>query len=127
MQIYRDTDKLENKAQKLEKKYIAALIEAYGFEHSCNHLSHLLWDIRCKNKELHKKPKRDKPSTSTIIKVRIRDGNKCLKCGSTQHLHMDHIIPVVHGGRAIFDNLQTLCQKCNINKGTKTQDYRKHL
>lgn len=125
MQIYRDTDKLENKALRLEKKYITALIEAYGWEHSCNHLSHIAWDIRCENKVTNRKPKRDKPSTSTIIKVRIRDGNKCLKCGSDKYLHMDHIIPVVDGGRAVFDNLQTLCRRCNSSKGIKQKDYRK--
>jgi 5-methylcytosine-specific restriction endonuclease McrA len=32
-------------------------------------------------------------------------------------LHVDHIVPCKHGGRAVEWNLQVLCNVCNISKG----------
>lgn len=34
-------------------------------------------------------------------------------------LHADHIIPVSQGGTDEMDNLQTLCEKCNLAKSNK--------
>ena len=31
-------------------------------------------------------------------------------------LHVDHIKPWSKGGETILENLQTLCQKCNLGK-----------
>lgn len=52
-----------------------------------------------------------------------RDNFACQKCGATAKdgakLHVDHIIPVFKGGKTTISNLQTLCDRCNIGKGTK--------
>jgi len=48
-----------------------------------------------------------------------RDNYKCVKCGSTKDLCLDHIIPFIRGGETSEDNLQTLCRKCNLKKGWK--------
>jgi hypothetical protein len=32
--------------------------------------------------------------------------------------HLDHILPVKHGGLATLDNLAYACMMCNLNKGT---------
>ena len=45
-----------------------------------------------------------------------RDGNRCQKCGSTKDLEIDHIYPISKGGKTTFDNLQTLCHRCNMQK-----------
>lgn len=45
-----------------------------------------------------------------------RDGNKCKQCGSTEHLTIDHIVSVYRGGSNAYDNLQTLCNRCNAGK-----------
>lgn len=45
-----------------------------------------------------------------------RDKYRCVKCGSTKRLTIDHIIPVYSGGSDDFNNLQTLCNKCNAVK-----------
>jgi transcription elongation factor GreA-like protein len=54
-------------------------------------------------------------------------GEQCLKCGSTENLHVDHVIP-----RSIdvslsldFHNLQPLCEHCNVEKSNlNCNDYR---
>ena len=38
-------------------------------------------------------------------------------------LEIDHIIPLSKGGQTTENNLQTLCWKCNRNKGSKIIDY----
>lgn len=52
-------------------------------------------------------------------KVFERDGNKCLHCGTIENLTLDHIIPLSKGGSGKIDNLQTLCQPCNLKKADK--------
>ncbi|MCB0391258.1 MAG: HNH endonuclease, partial [Bdellovibrionales bacterium] len=42
-----------------------------------------------------------------------RDGGRCTKCGSRQHLNVDHVKPVALGGEANSENLRLLCQPCN--------------
>ncbi len=51
-----------------------------------------------------------------------RDGFRCRACGSSpakRHavsLQVDHVLPWSRGGETIFENLQTLCETCNIGK-----------
>lgn len=54
--------------------------------------------------------------------VHVRDGFRCVACGKNppQHgvtLHADHIVPWADGGKTILENLQTLCEPCNLGKG----------
>jgi hypothetical protein len=42
-----------------------------------------------------------------------RDGRRCLLCGSTSSLVIDHISPVAEGGGKDDGNLRTLCRNCN--------------
>lgn len=51
--------------------------------------------------------------------VKERDGWKCLCCGATdkRNLEVDHIVAVHHGGKNELANLQTLCKRCNGDKG----------
>ena len=65
-------------------------------------------------------------SPSIRFDVFKRDNYCCQICGanvkddSTVKLEVDHKTPVKHGGTNSFDNLWTLCFKCNRGKSTKT-------
>jgi hypothetical protein len=41
---------------------------------------------------------------------------KCAWCDTTENLVLDHIIPVMCGGKNVKENSQTLCQPCNLWK-----------
>lgn len=64
----------------------------------------------------------------------IKDNFTCQECGyhktlegrpwlpELSNLECDHIIPLARGGETTMDNLQTLCKKCNRQKGIKVAD-----
>ena len=66
-------------------------------------------------------------SVSMGLRFRVldRDRFKCTKCGSSPasdlncKLHVDHVIPYSRGGKTIQENLQTLCEICNLGKGNR--------
>lgn len=52
--------------------------------------------------------------------VIARDGYVCGLCGddvASDDVHIDHILPVAHGGGDQLDNLQVAHSLCNIRKG----------
>jgi len=51
-------------------------------------------------------------------------GGLCLACGTTEKVRPDHVIPLSKGGGSDISNLQPLCGRCNLLKGTKIIDYR---
>lgn len=61
--------------------------------------------------------------------LRVKFNNKCVKCGSTEDLSIDHIVPKWLGGSDNIENLQIMCRTCNWKKGhTPPLWYRlKHL
>lgn len=59
---------------------------------------------------------RAKVSNKMRFAVYQRDNNRCRKCGSKHNLEVDHIYPISKGGKTTFDNLQTLCHRCNAQK-----------
>ena len=55
--------------------------------------------------------------TQVKLEVWKRDGGKCVKCGATDALHFDHVIPYSRGGTSLSaDNVQLLCARHNIAK-----------
>ena len=54
---------------------------------------------------------------SVKLEVWKRDKGCCVKCGSHENLHFDHIIPYSKGGSSLVaDNIQILCAKHNLEK-----------
>jgi hypothetical protein len=55
-------------------------------------------------------------------RVLKRDSFRCRSCGRSPAieqgvvLHVDHIIPWSKGGQTAYENLQTLCERCNLGK-----------
>lgn len=43
--------------------------------------------------------------------------NKCVNCGETEELSIDHIRPLSEGGVNIIENMQLMCVSCNRRKG----------
>jgi diadenosine tetraphosphate (Ap4A) HIT family hydrolase len=59
---------------------------------------------------------------SLYYRVLKESGGRCALCGATKKdrpLHVDHIKPRSKGGKTVYENLQTLCSKCNLSKGNK--------
>lgn len=50
-------------------------------------------------------------------RVYERDGYRCVECGTTRRLTLDHRIPRSQGGTSDEENLQTMCRDCNERKG----------
>jgi len=54
-----------------------------------------------------------------------RDGLHCVYCDedlSSAEIHMDHVIPESRGGHTTYNNLQVTCRKCNLAKGTLSEE-----
>lgn len=62
------------------------------------------------------------PSLRLRFRILKRDNFSCRACGASPaltpglELHVDHIIAWSLGGETVEDNLQTLCEACNLGK-----------
>ncbi|MFQ5751214.1 MAG: HNH endonuclease [bacterium] len=55
--------------------------------------------------------------------IYLRDNYTCQYCGKIglpNELTLDHILPQSRGGKSVWENLVTSCQKCNTRKGDQT-------
>jgi len=72
-----------------------------------------IWDAICR-------VERGKVSNKMRFSIYRRDGYRCRKCSRSErsdYLEIDHIKPIAKGGKSTYDNLQTLCRRCNKYKG----------
>jgi 5-methylcytosine-specific restriction endonuclease McrA len=53
------------------------------------------------------------------IKKMILSLGRCLFCGNTNNLSVDHVVPIAKGGTDDPSNFQCLCRKCNSKKGAR--------
>ena len=51
-----------------------------------------------------------------------RDNFTCMYCGSKNDLTIDHVLPKSRGGKDVWENLTTACEKCNVKKGSRTPE-----
>ncbi len=90
---------------------------------NCHIFSEWIWKGKYKGNNYLKTNNKRTPIDSRLRhEVFKRDGYKCIECGATNKektLHCDHIIPVAQGGSDELDNLQTLCEDCNLSKSDK--------
>ncbi|MBO6262707.1 MAG: HNH endonuclease [Clostridia bacterium] len=73
-----------------------------------------IWDAICR-------VERGRVSNKMRFSIYKRDGYRCRLCGTRgsayNELEIDHIKPIAKGGKSTYDNLQTLCKRCNVEKG----------
>lgn len=52
------------------------------------------------------------------VRLVIRYGGRCAYCGRhpRKKIHMDHVIPLVRGGRHAIGNVLPACEACNLSK-----------
>ena len=58
---------------------------------------------------------------ATRREVFARDNYRCVQCGATEELTIDHIFPFALGGSNAPENLQVLCKACNFKKGNRLE------
>lgn len=60
----------------------------------------------------------------TAVKLAVwkRDKGSCVRCGSKENLHFDHILPFSRGGTSLLaDNIQLLCARHNLAKSDRIE------
>ncbi len=71
--------------------------------------------------------KQDRQPAFTRFNVFLRDGFRCVYCGSPEDLTFDHVIPRSKGGRTSWENIVAACSPCNLRKGGRmAQDIGMH-
>jgi len=69
----------------------------------------------------HKKPGKSNRAARKRALIR-RDGSICVSCRaplSPDALTFDHVVPQCIGGGWNIENLQLMCQPCNVAKGAR--------
>ena len=104
-----------SKSDEFVPKEIKDIIFKINQRNGSFYLNNDIWKSICR-------VERGKVSNKMRFAVYERDHYRCRKCGrKTNDLEVDHIIPIAKGGKSTFDNLQTLCHRCNYEKGAKIE------
>lgn len=104
-----------HKVGTFEPEEIKAIINKLNQKRGDFYLNNEVWQSICK-------VERGKVSNKMRFSIYEKDGYRCKKCGKkTNDLEVDHIIPIAKGGKSTYNNLQTLCHRCNVNKGSNIE------
>jgi len=70
---------------------------------------------------IERRVKRNQNGVYKVLKKEIdRMYNQpCSFCGSSDNIHIDHVVPISRGGRHSVGNIQPLCSACNLQKHNK--------
>lgn len=116
-------------AEKINKEHWCIVVATHQHFVTGTYLESLLelhrqhWRNKIGNGKNKKVKNGRTPFTKSIRhEVFKKDNYKCVECGVSKKercLHVDHIIPISRGGTDELDNLQTLCDGCNLAKSNK--------
>lgn len=78
---------------------------------------------------LPERPERNKREVPLGVRYTVlnRDRFKCVLCGASPatatncRLHVDHVVALARGGTNRIENLRTLCESCNLGKGSQSE------
>jgi 5-methylcytosine-specific restriction endonuclease McrA len=59
-------------------------------------------------------------TTEQATQLKKETGGRCVYCGQIKKLTIDHVVPLVSGGRHDIDNAVPACQSCNSKKKDKS-------
>lgn len=106
----------DRKSETFYKNDIVSLANRLKNKNGSFYLDRFIWDAICR-------VERGRVSNKMRFAIMRRDGYRCCHCGKRDtdgaSLEIDHIIPVSKGGKSVYDNLQTLCHNCNVEKGNR--------
>ena len=59
--------------------------------------------------------------TPQVIEELLKIATHCGYCHNllTENVTIDHVIPLIHGGKHSVENIVLCCELCNLSKGTK--------
>jgi len=81
---------------------------------------HCYWESKYTTPYGYKKYRAKQDFRSTHKQaIQKRDDYKCVLCGSTDHIEVDHILAIALGGTNKIENGQTLCYSCHQKKTAK--------
>ena len=104
-----------SKRDEFSPKEIKDIISKINQKRGNFYLNNDIWQSICR-------VERGKVTNKMRFAIYERDHYRCRKCGrKTNDLEVDHIIPIAKGGKSTFDNLQTLCHRCNVKKGANIE------
>lgn len=137
--------KLKLQRKKWDKKYLAKpttqnrinnWMLSYYYKHKEDWLERVRrWQSSNKDKVWENSKKGRKERKIRILKnggkfskrewedIKGKYNNCCACCKGKKELTIDHIIPLVFGGRHEYQNIQPLCRNCNSSKYTKIIKY----
>lgn len=106
-----------------ETKFNVCSVECYSVRRSNE------WKENCARRRIAINNGRVKGEVVRVHEIFARENYICALCGiktsksggkyANNYPTIDHIIPLSKGGQHIPGNLQCLCRKCNISKGSK--------
>jgi hypothetical protein len=82
-------------------------------------------ETRARQSTVQAQRQRERNMMTHALRMEIlrRDGFRCKLCGASATdgvaLHVDHVTPVSRGGQTTRQNLQTLCEPCNLGKSNR--------
>lgn len=103
---------IQSKSQHFGATDIRTIVDQLSQNRNGYFTNEYIWNSICR-------VERGKVTNKLRFAIYKRDGYRCRYCGRrTDDLEIDHIIPIAKGGKSTYNNLQTLCHRCNIRKGT---------